>query len=43
MWFVQGDTFTEWKSSSQNSLLWVHGKRGCLIPLLVLLKTLTLR
>jgi len=27
-WFVQGDTFSEWKSSVPNSLLlWVHGKR----------------
>ena len=27
-WFVQGDTFTEWKSSeARSSLLWVHGKR----------------
>ena len=27
-WFVQGDTFSEWKrSEAPGSLLWVHGKR----------------
>jgi hypothetical protein len=26
-WFIQGDTFSEWKASGQNSLLWIHGKR----------------
>src|SRR5260221_8725796 len=25
-WFVQGDTFSEWKSSGPSSLLWIHGK-----------------
>jgi hypothetical protein len=24
-WFIQGDTFAEWKSSG--SLIWMHGKR----------------
>src|SRR6266851_8301597 len=27
MWFVQGDAFSEWKSSGPSSLLWIHGKR----------------
>ncbi len=27
MWFVQGDTFSEWKASGVGSVLWVHGKR----------------
>ena len=27
-WFIQGDTFSEWKTSGvPSSLLWVHGKR----------------
>ena len=27
-WFVQGNTFSEWKrSEAPGSLLWVHGKR----------------
>jgi hypothetical protein len=26
-WFIQGDTFSEWKLSGPSSLLWVHGKR----------------
>jgi hypothetical protein len=27
-WFIQGNTFSEWKASdARNSLLWVHGKR----------------
>jgi hypothetical protein len=26
-WFVQGDTFSEWKVSNSGSLLWIHGKR----------------
>ena len=26
-WWIQGDTYAEWKSSGKNSLLWVHGKR----------------
>ena len=29
-WFVQGNIFANWKASGQNSLLWIHGKRGCL-------------
>ena len=31
-WFVQSKTFAEWKSSGPNSLLWIHGKRGCPSP-----------
>jgi hypothetical protein len=27
MWFIQGDTFSEWKASGVGSVLWVHGKR----------------
>jgi hypothetical protein len=31
-WFIQGDTFSEWKASdAPSSLLWVYGKRP-LIP-----------
>ena len=26
-WFIQGSTFSEWKSSGWNSVLWIHGKR----------------
>src|SRR6267154_2373501 len=26
-WWVEGDTYAEWKSSSASSLLWIHGKR----------------
>ena len=29
-WFVQGDIFSEWKSSGPSSLLWIHGKRQSL-------------
>jgi hypothetical protein len=29
-WFVQGETFSEWKSSGRSSLLWIHGKRQLL-------------
>ena len=29
-WFVQGQTFSEWKSSCPSSLLWIHGKRQSL-------------
>jgi hypothetical protein len=25
-WFVEGDTFSEWKWSGPISLLWIHGK-----------------
>ena len=35
-WFVQGDTFFEWKWSRPNSLLWIHGRR-LLLPVLTLL------
>jgi hypothetical protein len=26
-WFIQGNTFSEWKASDLGSLLWIHGKR----------------
>ena len=26
-WFIQGDTFSEWKASGPGFLLWIHGKR----------------
>jgi hypothetical protein len=26
-WWVEGDTYAEWKSSGARSLLWIHGKR----------------
>jgi hypothetical protein len=27
-WFVEGDTFSEWKWSKTSSVLWIHGKRS---------------
>ena len=27
-WFVQGDTFSEWKWSETDSVLWIRGKRS---------------
>ncbi|KAF8468611.1 hypothetical protein DFH94DRAFT_847987 [Russula ochroleuca] len=27
-WFIQGNTFSEWKASDLGSLLWIHGKPG---------------
>jgi len=27
MWFVKGDTLSEWKDSGPSSLLWINGKR----------------
>ena len=29
-WFVQGDTFSQWKSSGLSSLLWIHANRQLL-------------
>ena len=29
-WLIKGGTFAKWKSSGPDSLLWIHGKRGCL-------------
>jgi ankyrin repeat domain-containing protein 50 len=29
-WLVEGETFSEWKSSGPSSLLWIHGKRESL-------------
>jgi hypothetical protein len=26
-WFIQDNTFSEWKASDLGSLLWIHGKR----------------
>jgi len=26
-WFLEGETFSEWKASGPSSLLWIHGKR----------------
>src|SRR5579863_9303609 len=26
-WFVQGNAFSEWKTSQPGSVLWIHGKR----------------
>ena len=37
-WFIQSNAFKEWKSSSPNSLLWIHGKRGCLGPIPFIMK-----
>ena len=35
-WFFEGDMYTEWKSKSTASLLWIYGKRApfcsCLLP-----------
>ena len=33
-WFVQGNTFSEWKSSPPSSLLWIQGKRGLALTFL---------
>jgi hypothetical protein len=27
-WFLESDSFSEWKSSGPSSLLWIHGKRA---------------
>jgi hypothetical protein len=27
VWFTQGHTFQDWKTSSSGSLFWIHGKR----------------
>ena len=29
-WFIESDTFLEWKISGPSSLLWLHGKRELL-------------
>ena len=34
-WFIQGDTFQEWKSTG--SLFWIHGNRKYLSPVLTFL------
>ena len=26
-WWIEGDTYAEWKSSGASSLIWIHGKR----------------
>jgi hypothetical protein len=31
-WWIESDTYTEWKSSGPSSLLWIHGKRQCFAP-----------
>jgi hypothetical protein len=38
-WFVQGDMFSEWKSSQRSSLLWIHGKRQSLLGRYAFIKT----
>jgi hypothetical protein len=30
-WWIQGDTYAEWKSSGPSSLLWINGKRQCFV------------
>jgi hypothetical protein len=35
LWFIQGDTFKEWKATG--SFLWIHGNRRFLSPLRVLI------
>jgi hypothetical protein len=35
LWFIQGETFSEWKSSGPSSLLWIHGKRRSLLDILL--------
>ena len=30
-WFIQGETFSDWKCSGPSSLLWIHGKRQLLL------------
>ena len=32
-WFFEGDIFTEWKSNSTGTLLWIYGKRAHLCSL----------
>jgi hypothetical protein len=31
-WWIEGDTYAEWKSSGPSSLLWIHGKRQYFAP-----------
>ena len=31
-WWIQGDTYAEWKASGSSSLLWIHGKRPYTAP-----------
>src|SRR6266850_8151318 len=38
-WFIQGETFLEWKSSGSSSLLWIHGKRQSLLSFCVFAET----
>jgi len=38
-WFIQGETFSEWKSSGSSSLLWIHGKRQSLLSYWVFAET----
>ena len=32
-WWIEGDTYAEWKSSGASSLLWIYGKRQYFIPI----------
>jgi hypothetical protein len=40
-WFVQGDSFSEWKASraGSSSLLWIHGKRQWLFSVYIFLNS----
>jgi hypothetical protein len=38
-WFLQGDTFSQWKASAPSSLLWIHGKRQLSLTRYYLAKT----
>ena len=31
-WWIEGDTYVEWKYSGPSSLLWIRGKRQCFAP-----------
>jgi hypothetical protein len=28
-WWIQGETFQQWKYSDESSFIWIHGKRQC--------------
>ena len=43
-WFIQGNTFSQWKASeAHSSLLWVHGKRSLMLSYYVFAETETFR
>ena len=32
-WWIQGDSYAEWKSLGPSSLLWINGKRQCFVDI----------